>query len=610
MTNTSLTGANATNIAMVFSNATPPSLIKTPKSVIVPYNARKVRLDVPSDSCRPVMSPMRPFIPGIQSDSMNFFENIHISPDRGVSPPKVYPHTREFVMCGGSSAFRGTMPPFPVSARQQDPCSSSYSPSRDTRRSPAVIKPTTPPPNIESSRNNYQYGGTQPSKYSPSPPQAHGQQTVEPRKEDRERDNPYDLAIREARTQAAANNPEAFRRIAQAHAERERFLPGGLNAAMNILLQLQATSMEEQNAVNQQLMQWVNNVATKIGSGGGEVEDAEITMIITLMMTRITMQERQTMTSMIITMIMMMVIIIAVHNNNGSSSKGTNSPIKPEPDVEVEPEPEQEGPTPPSQPEAGKAKGEPEPEAENEAEPKAEVAATLSIKSQGPTPPPKDGDHTVPNPESIDGDIPLVEPVAATMTTMAIFAKNGATRMMEQTFYHLYTNILPMGCKLAPAHQLRNLTGINSAININDFMINAEHSSAATILASDDTPLAVFTFSGPRGVIGSKGLKRKVNKLNFPWDPGTNGLKGTPGDRGMRGWTVVSEEGVKGVGPPPRPDALDRGNWGFCVCGELGVNRAHSTNLPPLPNHSSNVLSSPFIAPIMTNIKINIICNS
>lgn len=39
----------------------------------------------------------------------------------------------------------------------------------------------------------------------------------------------------EACTQAAANNLEAFRRIAQAHAERERFLPGGpvLNAGMN-----------------------------------------------------------------------------------------------------------------------------------------------------------------------------------------------------------------------------------------------------------------------------------------------------------------------------------------------------------------------------------------
>ena len=39
----------------------------------------------------------------------------------------------------------------------------------------------------------------------------------------------------EACTQAAANNLEAFRRIAQAHAERERFLPGGpaiLNAAV------------------------------------------------------------------------------------------------------------------------------------------------------------------------------------------------------------------------------------------------------------------------------------------------------------------------------------------------------------------------------------------
>ena len=38
----------------------------------------------------------------------------------------------------------------------------------------------------------------------------------------------------EACTQAAANNLEAFRPIAQAHAERERFLPGGpaiLNAA-------------------------------------------------------------------------------------------------------------------------------------------------------------------------------------------------------------------------------------------------------------------------------------------------------------------------------------------------------------------------------------------
>ena len=37
----------------------------------------------------------------------------------------------------------------------------------------------------------------------------------------------------EACTQAAANNLEAFRRIAQAHAERERFLPGAPNVMMN-----------------------------------------------------------------------------------------------------------------------------------------------------------------------------------------------------------------------------------------------------------------------------------------------------------------------------------------------------------------------------------------
>ena len=40
----------------------------------------------------------------------------------------------------------------------------------------------------------------------------------------------------EACTQVAANNLEAFRRIAQAHAERERFLPGApviLNSGLN-----------------------------------------------------------------------------------------------------------------------------------------------------------------------------------------------------------------------------------------------------------------------------------------------------------------------------------------------------------------------------------------
>ena len=119
------------------------------------------------------------------------------SPDRGVSPPQSYPHPREFGMYG-SSAFRGgALPAFPGPPRQQDPCSSSYSPSRDTRRSPAIIKattPPTPPPGIAASRNAYPYGGPQPSKYSPSPPHAHGQQTSDPLKEERERDDPYDLA--------------------------------------------------------------------------------------------------------------------------------------------------------------------------------------------------------------------------------------------------------------------------------------------------------------------------------------------------------------------------------------------------------------------------------
>ena len=93
-------------------------------------------------------------------------------------------------MYGSSSAFRGgAVPPFPGPPRQQDPCSSSYSPTRDTRRSPAVVKSSTPPSN----RSGYQHGAPQPSKYSPSPPQAHGQPPPEPLKEERERGDPYDL---------------------------------------------------------------------------------------------------------------------------------------------------------------------------------------------------------------------------------------------------------------------------------------------------------------------------------------------------------------------------------------------------------------------------------
>ena len=49
----------------------------------------------------------------------------------------------------------------------------------------------------------------------------------------------------EACTQAAANNLEAFRRIAQAHAERERFLPGAPVMMNNPLAQnLNATASE------------------------------------------------------------------------------------------------------------------------------------------------------------------------------------------------------------------------------------------------------------------------------------------------------------------------------------------------------------------------------
>ena len=49
----------------------------------------------------------------------------------------------------------------------------------------------------------------------------------------------------EACTQAAANNLEAFRRIAQAHAERERFLPGAPVMMNNPLAQnLNATASD------------------------------------------------------------------------------------------------------------------------------------------------------------------------------------------------------------------------------------------------------------------------------------------------------------------------------------------------------------------------------
>ena len=49
----------------------------------------------------------------------------------------------------------------------------------------------------------------------------------------------------EACTQAAANNLEAFRRIAQAHAERERFLPGAPVMMNNPLAQnLTATASD------------------------------------------------------------------------------------------------------------------------------------------------------------------------------------------------------------------------------------------------------------------------------------------------------------------------------------------------------------------------------
>lgn len=126
------------------------------------------------------------------------------SPDHGVSPPYSYPPPREnFGHIGyggsGSSAFRGNPPPFPGPSRHQDACSSSnreYSPNRDTRRSPAVNKSNTPPPGVAPSRSSYQqHGGPQPSKYTPSPPpQAHGQPTSDPLKDERDRDGPYDLA--------------------------------------------------------------------------------------------------------------------------------------------------------------------------------------------------------------------------------------------------------------------------------------------------------------------------------------------------------------------------------------------------------------------------------
>ena len=124
-----------------------------------------------------------------------------LSPDHGVSPPYSYPPQREnFGIYGGSgsSSFRGNLPPFPGPPRHQDISSSSnreYSPNRDTRRSPAVIKPNSPPPGVPSSRSNYQHGGPQPSKYTPSPPpQAHGQTPSETPKDEREREDPYDLA--------------------------------------------------------------------------------------------------------------------------------------------------------------------------------------------------------------------------------------------------------------------------------------------------------------------------------------------------------------------------------------------------------------------------------
>lgn len=125
-----------------------------------------------------------------------------ISPDHGVSPPYSYPTPREnFGMYGGSgsSGFRGNLPPFPGPPRHQDACSSSnreYSPNRDNRRSPVVIKTNTPPAGVASSRGTYQqHGGPQPSKYTPSPPpQAHGQPSSEPLKDEREREDPYDLA--------------------------------------------------------------------------------------------------------------------------------------------------------------------------------------------------------------------------------------------------------------------------------------------------------------------------------------------------------------------------------------------------------------------------------
>ena len=127
-----------------------------------------------------------------------------VSPDHGVSPPYSYPPQREnFGMYGGSSnsAFRGNLPPFSGPPRHQDAISSSnreYSPSRDTRRSPVVIKSNTPPPGVASSRNAYpQHAGPQPSKYTPSPPpQAHGQQSNDPLKDERDREDPYDLAAR------------------------------------------------------------------------------------------------------------------------------------------------------------------------------------------------------------------------------------------------------------------------------------------------------------------------------------------------------------------------------------------------------------------------------
>ena len=155
------------------------------------------------------------------------------SPDHGVSPPYSYPPPREnFGIYGGSgsSSFRGNLPPFPGPPRHQDACSSSnreYSPNRDTRRSPAVIKPNSPPPGVASSRSNYQqHGGPQPSKYTPSPPpQAHGQPTSEAPKDEREREDPYDLARSSSRDNRNGSGSNAGNLSTRSDPNTERQTP-------------------------------------------------------------------------------------------------------------------------------------------------------------------------------------------------------------------------------------------------------------------------------------------------------------------------------------------------------------------------------------------------